>query len=188
MENAPIALGSASAEEAMSKLRNSLKLQTIELERFTAESEEALFSNPISIQVPKNKLGTTVKILNEADTLSLLEHSVSSSDKSKLRYLLNIPMSELSERRLDFTFSQAHKYQHVVNHLDNILTLSSNMQVNATTGKIDYTRLEDEMLIALPAKRTLSDFIKNARTHSYKKVLGVSVRATKVGGKENANS
>jgi hypothetical protein len=62
------------------------------------------------------------------------------------------------------------------------------MKANATTGKIDYSRLEDEMLIALPAKRTLSDFIKNARTHSYKKVLGVSVRATKVGGKDNANS
>ena len=68
-----------------------------------------------------------------------------------------------------------------------MLNLATNIKVGSNTGKVDYGRLEDEMLESLPARKQLSSYIKNARKHSYKKVLGVTTRAsTKVGGEDNA--
>ena len=84
MKNTPVTIGSAPADKAMSKLANVLKLQTIKIDRFTPEAEEALLSQPIVLCVPKSKLPKTVCLMNEDAVIALLEQTTSSLAKEKL--------------------------------------------------------------------------------------------------------
>jgi len=187
LNNTAVTIGSAPADKAMSKLANMLKLPTIKIDRFTPEAEEALFSQPIILYIPTRKLSKTVCIMDEDAVLALLEQVTSVFGKEKLGYLQNIPQNELSNIRLCFHFVRSTTDQIAVDHLSNILNLATNIKGSSNTGKIDYSRLEDEMLASLPARKQLSSYIKNARKHSYKKILGITTRASKkVGGEDNA--
>ncbi len=187
MQNTPVTIGSVSADKAISKLANMLKLPTIKIDRFTPEAEEALLGQPMILCVPKSKLPKTFCMMNEDAVMALLEQTTSALGKEKLSYLQNLPQNELSEIKLNFHFIPSNPDQATLDHLSNMLNLATNIKVSSNTGKMDYGRLEDEMLASLPARKQLSSYIKNARKHSYKKVLGVTTRgATKVGGDDNA--
>lgn len=185
--NSFISIGSAPADKAMLKLAYALKLPTIKIDRFTPEAEKALLGLPIILCVPKSKLPKTFSILDEDKTIALLEQTISVLNKEKLSYLQNIPQNELSSIHLNFHFIPSTSDQATIEHLSNMLNLAPNIQVGSTAGKIDYNRLEDDMLESLPMRKHLSSYIKKARKHSYKKVLGVTTRASKkVGGEDNA--
>ena len=187
MKNTPVTIGSVSADKAMLKLANVLKLPTIKIDRFTPEAEEALLNQPMILCVPKSKLPKTFCMMNEDAVMALLEQTTSALSKEKLSYLQNLPQNELSSINLNFHFIPSNSDQNTLDHLSNMLNLSTNIKVSSSTGKMDYARLEDEMLASLPAGKQLSSYIKNARKHSYKKVLGVTTRGTaKVGGDDNA--
>ncbi len=182
-----VTIGSAPADKAMSKLIDIVKLPTLKIDRFTPKAEDALLRQPIILCVPKSKLPKTFCMMNEDSVMALLEQTTSALGKEKLSYLQNLSQNELSEIDLNFHFIPSDSDQATLDHLSNMLTLSTNIKVSSSTGKMDYTRLENEMLESLPAGKQLSSYIKNARKHSYKKVLGVTTRGTaKIGGDDNA--
>lgn len=186
MNNAVVTIGSARADKAMSKLRDNLKLPTKKIERFTIKAEKSLLAQPLIVSIPSRKLANTVNIIDENTTVALLEVAVSVSPIGSIVYMDNIPINELKDIEIDIFFVPASKDQQTINQLSNALAIASNIKANSSTGKIDYSELDAEMIETLPVGRKLSDYIKNVRKHPIKKLLGVTTRSMKkVGGKDN---
>lgn len=186
MKNTPVTIGSVSADKAMSKLRDTLTLPAIKIERFTIEAEKSLLSQPIVVTIPGSKLGKTVTIISEDATATLLKQAESVSPVGNVAYMNNIPANELADVPLNLLFVSASKDQQTIGHLINALAIAPNIKANSTAGKIDYSLLDAEMIAALPAGKKLSNYIKNVRKHPVKKILGITTRsAKKVGGDDN---
>lgn len=186
MKNTPVTIGSAPADKVMSKLRDILKLSTTKIERFAPEAEISLLSQPIVISIPAKRLPKIVSIIDENATVAMLAKAVSASPAGRVAYMDNIPANELADINIDILFVSASKDQKTIDHLTNALAIATNIKVNSSTGKIDYSHLDTEMIASLSAGKKLSDYIKNVRKHPIKKILGVTTRSMKkVGGEDN---
>lgn len=187
MKNAIVTIGSASADKAMSKLRDTLELPTIKIDRFVPEAEKSLLSQALVVSVPASKLSVTVNIISEDATIALLKQAESVSPVGKVAYMENIPVNELANINIEILFVPASKDQQTIGHLTNALAIAPNIKANSSTGKIDYSYLDSQMIESLPTGKKLSDYIKNVRKHPIKKILGVTTRSVKnVGGEDNA--
>lgn len=186
MLNAKLTIGSASADKVMSKLRNTLSLPTVKIERFPLEAEKSFLSQPIVVNIPERRLYKNVSIIDEDATIALLANAVSVLPVGKVTYIDNIPTNELADITITVLFVSAVEDQQTIDNLSNALTIATNIKANSSTGKIDYSKLDAEMIASLPANKKLSDYIKNVRKYPIKKILGVTTRSTtKVGGEYN---
>jgi len=186
MKNIPVTIGSASADKVMSRLRETLKLPTTKIERFAPEAEKSLLSQPIVVSIPARRLPETVRIIDENATVAMLAKAVSVSPAGRVAYMDNIPVNELTDIDIDILFVPAAENQQTIDNLSNALAIAPNIKDNSSTGKIDYSHLDAEMIASLPAGKKLSDYIKNVRKHPVKKILGVTTRSVKkVGGEDH---
>ncbi len=184
MSNIEIVIGSAPADKIQAKLWDHPKLPTLKIERLSSEAEGILLKSPIIVYVDKGKLGKSREI-SEEDLLTLLEHARFFSNKHLPAYLSNISSNVLSDMLLTVVFVRYQNDIPLADHLSNILFFSDKIQAGSTTGKIDYALLENELKKTLPNGKTLSEIIPNARRHSYKKMLGISIRKSKDNGGKN---
>jgi len=165
-----IVIGSARADKAQLKLDSCHDFFDMNPFRFTPKGEETLYKVPLIGFVSKKDLGT-VRVASEDDVLMLIEKTKVFEDSYMLEYLSNIPQIELSRLTLSFIFLPYDPTVKVSSHLNNMLLYLKNMKEGSSSGKLDYIALEKEFS-AIIKNDSLSDYIPQARKHSYLKVLG----------------
>ena len=187
MSNIEIVIGSAQADKIQAKLWDHPKLPKLKIDRLSSKAESVLLKTPIIVFIDKGKLGKSREI-SEEDLLTLLEHAKFFSNKHLPAYLSNISSNILSDILLTVIFVRYQNDIPLADHLSNILFFTDKIQDGSTTGKIDYVHLENELKKTLPKGKSLSEFIPNARRHSYKRVLGISIRKPKDNRRKNHES
>ena len=167
-----IVIGSAQADKVQVKLSSMQKLpiSTLKPLRFTRKAEEELFKIPIIGFVNKRDIGN-MRVATEVETLLLVEKAKFFYHEHLLAYLNNISSAELSEFSLSFIFLQYQSAVKIAAHLNMMLLLSRLIKTGSQSGKLDYETLEKEFAKLL-GNQPLSQYIPQARKHSYLKIVG----------------
>lgn len=170
MSDTTVVVGAAYADKVQLKLGTSQTLLSLTTLRFTRLGEQTLFEMPIIGFVPKKDLGS-VRIATEVETLALAGKAKFYYNEQLLSYLHNIPPVKLSEISLTFIFLQYRPSVRIASHLNDMLWLSQRIKKESQSGKLDYETLE-KRFAGLLGDKPISQYIPQARKHSYLKVLG----------------
>ncbi len=168
-------------------LDNTIKLQDNiscpPVNMLSVEAISILLDQTIICHIPSRKLGKSRVLSSKEEIVAILKQARHVNPSTYTGFLRALPFEKLENTFIDIIFVADNSSQ-VSDHLLNMFFLDVYKKAGVSNGKLNYLKLEQGFLNALPKGKKIKDYIASSRRYSYAAFLSINARTFTSGGEK----